>query len=195
MTEVKGAWGRVVWLPTFDSENQVRYDHAKRPFAPVSRDGKLLPEVNQVISIVSKNNLTLETGHVSAEEGLMVIRAAKAAGVSRIVVTHAMNPPIRMSIEQMKQAAAIGAYIEFVYGALIAPGGRKGQFELPEFAAAIRAVGPEHCILSTDLGQAGNPLHPDGLEAFFRGLRSQGFSAEEIGRMSKTNPARLLGLE
>ena len=25
MTMVKGGWGRVVWMPTFDAENQVRY--------------------------------------------------------------------------------------------------------------------------------------------------------------------------
>src|SRR5580704_13641350 len=25
MTRVKGGWGRVVWMPTFDAENQVRY--------------------------------------------------------------------------------------------------------------------------------------------------------------------------
>jgi len=86
----------------------------------------------------------------------------------------------------------MGAYVEFVYNALIGP---NKSFGLPEYAAAIRAVGPEHCILSSDLGQAGNPLHPDGLEAFFRGLRGQGFSVAEIDRMSKTNPAKLLGLE
>ena len=34
-----------------------------------------------------------------------------------------------------------------------------------------------------------------GLAAFFRALREQGFSEQEIGRMAKTNPARLLGLE
>jgi microsomal dipeptidase-like Zn-dependent dipeptidase len=55
-------------------------------------------------------------------------------------------------------------------------------------------VGPEHCILSSDLGQAGNLPHPDGLEAFFAALRSQGFSVAEIERMAKTNPAKLLGM-
>ncbi|MBV9742421.1 MAG: hypothetical protein JO099_01545, partial [Acidobacteriia bacterium] len=62
-------------------------------------------------------------------------------------------------------------------------------------AKAIRAVGPRSCILSSDLGQPGNPLHPDGLAAFFEALRQQGFSQAEIDIMSKTNPARVLGLE
>ena len=192
MTMVKGGWGRVVWMPTFDAENQVRYSKENRPFVSVSKNGRLLPEVNLVLSIIAVHKLTLATGHSSAQEGLMLIRAAKDIGVERIVVTHAMLPPVKMSIEQMKQAAALGAYIEFVYNALIGP---SKIADMPQYAAAIRAVGPEHCILSSDLGQAGNPLHPDGLEAFFRGLREQNFTVAEIDRMSKTNPAKLLGLE
>src|SRR5262249_28216290 len=158
---------------------------------PVSKNGALVPEVKEVLALIAKNKLTLATGHSSPQENLLLIRAAKDVGADRIVVTHAMLPPVKMTVEQMKQAAAMGAYLEFVYTALI---GHNKVFDLPEYAAAIRAVGPEHCILSSDLGQAGNPLHPDGLEAFFRGLRGQGFSVAEIDRMAKTNPARLLGM-
>ena len=191
MTRVKGGWGRVVWMPTFDAENQVRFSKENRPFASVSKNGRLLPEVMEVLALIAKNKLTLATGHSSPQENLLLIRAAKDLAIGRIVVTHAMLPPVKMTVEQMKQAAAMGAYLEFVYNALIGP---NKVFDMPEYAAAIRAVRPEHCILSSDLGQAGNPLHPDGLEAYFRGLRAQGFSVAEIDRMAKTNPATLLGL-
>ena len=191
MTMVKGGWGRVVWMPTFDAENQVRYSKENRPFVPVSRDGALLPEVKEVIGLIARHNLVLATGHSSPAEGLMLIREARSAGVRHIVVTHAMLPPVRMNVDQMKEAAGLGAYVEFVYNALI---GRSPALTIGGCAAALRAVGPEHCILSSDLGQAGNPLHPDGLAAFFRALRDQGFSEQEIERMSRTNPARLLGL-
>jgi hypothetical protein len=46
----------------------------------------------------------------------------------------------------------------------------------------------------SDLSQGGNPLHPDGLEAFFAALRGQGFSVHEIEQTAKVNPAKLLGL-
>ena len=191
MTRVKGGWGRVVWMPTFDAENQVRYSKESRPFVSVSKDGSLLPAVREVLALIASHGLTLATGHSSPAEDLMLIREARRMGITRIVVTHGMLPPVGMSIEQMREAARMGAYIEFVYNALI---GVTKAFELPEYANAIRAVGPEHCILSSDLGQAGNPLHPDGLEAFFAALRGQGFTAGEIERMAKANPARLLGL-
>ena len=192
MTMVKGGWGRVVWMPTFDAENQVKSSHENRPFVSVARDGQLLPEVKQVIAIVAKHGLTLETGHSSGAEGLMILREARRQGVRHMVVTHAMLAPVHMTIPQMREAAKEGAYIEFVYNALIGP---NKEFTIADYTKAIRAVGPEFCILSSDLGQAANPLHPDGLAAFFAALRKEGFSQAEVDRMSKVNPARALGLE
>src|SRR5437667_2788523 len=74
MTRVKGGWGRVVWMPTFDAENQVRFSKENRPFVSVSRGGALLPEVKEVLEIMGRNNLALETGHSSPRECLMLIR-------------------------------------------------------------------------------------------------------------------------
>jgi hypothetical protein len=191
MTMMKGGWGRVVWMPTFDAENQVRFSKEKRAFVSVSKNGVLLPEVTAVLALIARHRLTLATGHSTAEEDLLLIRAAKDLGIERIVVTHPMISPIRMTIDQMKQAAAMGAYLEFVYNGVA---GRGKEYEMADYTRAIRAVGPEHCILSSDLGQAGNPLHPDGLEVYFKAMRAAGFSVAEIDLMAKTNPARVLGL-
>jgi len=192
MTMMLGGLGRVVWMPTLDAENQVRYSRENRPYVAVESGGELLPEVKQVIAIVAKHKLTLETGHSSAAEALLIIREARKQGVEHIVVTHAMLAPVRMTIPQMKEAAGLGAYIEFVYNGLIGPG---KMFDMTEYAQAIRQVGPDHCILASDLGQVGNPLHPDGLLVFFLGLKAHGLTDAEIGRMSRTNPAKALGLE
>jgi hypothetical protein len=191
MAAVKGGWGRVVWMPTFDAENQVRFSKEDRPFVSVAKNGELLPDAKAVIAVVGRLGLTLETGHSSPEEGLLILREARARGVQRMVVTHAMLAPVRMTTAQMKAAAELGAYLEFVYNGLIGP---NREYEMRDYAAAIRAIGPEHCILASDLGQQGNPLHPDGLIAFFEGLRREGFTAAEIDRMAKTNPARALGM-
>jgi len=92
----------------------------------------------------------------------------------------------------MQEAAKLGAYIEFVYNGLI---GKSREFSVADYAKAIRAVGVEHCILSSDMGQVGNPLHPDGLMMLFDGLKKQGFTQADIDQMSKVNPARLLSLK
>jgi Family of unknown function (DUF6282) len=169
----------------------VKYSKENRPFVPVARDGRLLPEVLRVIAFVAKHRLTLETGHSSPEEGLMIVREAKRQGVQHVVVSHAMQAPVGMTVPQMQEVARAGAYIEFVYGSLL---GANTAFKIGDFAKALRAAGPSSCILSSDLGQPANPLHPDGLESFFEALRKEGFSQSDIDLMSKTNPAIVLGL-
>jgi microsomal dipeptidase-like Zn-dependent dipeptidase len=192
MAEVFGGWGRFVWMPTFDSENQVRYSKENRPFVRVSRNGELLPEVKEVVALIAKHRLVLATGHIAPEEALSLLDEARRQRVQHMVVTHAMNDPILMTIPQMQQAAKYGAFIEFVGGSLATA---DAAARMDRFADAIRKIGPESCILSSDLGQRGNALPPDGFAAFIGALRTRGFSEQETDTMSKRNPARLLGLE
>jgi hypothetical protein len=191
MATVAGDWGRLVWLGSFDTENQVRYDKRQRPFVSVARQGELLPEVKRVIEVISKHRLIMATGHSTPEENLMLIHEARQQGVAKIVVTHAMMAPIHMSIEQMCEAASLGAFIEFVYNGLVGP---YKEFEFADYAQAIRGIGPSRCVLASDLGQPVNPLHPDGLVEFFAGLIHEGISQSEIECISKQNPEYLLGV-
>jgi hypothetical protein len=191
MTRVSGAWGRVVWMPTFDAENQVRYSKENRPFVAVSRNGELLPEVRQVIALIAKHGLVLATGHSSPQEALLLLREGRRQGVRQMVVTHAMNAPVLMDVSQMQEAAKLGAFIEFVGGSLA---GAEADARVSRFADAIRRVGPTFCILSSDLGQAGNALPAEGFGVFLVALRAKGLTEQDVDRMSKQNPARLLGL-
>ena len=192
MTEMTGGWGRFVWMSTFDAENQVKYSKENRPFVSVSRAGQLLPETKAVIAVIARHGLVLATGHVSAAEGLLLLREGRQQGVAHLVVTHAMNAPISMDVPQMQEAARMGAFIEFA-GSTMANAAAAARVD--RYADAIRKVGPQFCILSSDLGQAGNPLPPDGFADFLVAMRAKGFTQQEIDTMSKTNPARLLGLQ
>jgi hypothetical protein len=191
MTQIAGGWGRLVWMSTFDAENQVRYSKETRPFVRVSKDGALLPEAKEVIGVIAKHRLVLATGHVSPQEGLMLLREGRRQGVTHMVVTHAMQAPVLMSVGEMQQAAKEGALIEFVAGSLASPG---AAARVDGYADAIRKIGPEFCVLSSDLGQKGNALPPDGLGAFIDALRARGFTDAQLNRMSRQNPAQLLEL-
>jgi len=189
MTKVKGGYGKVVWLPTFDSEAQVLRDKRQGPFASVVRNGQILPEVLQVIGLAAKHDLVLETGHSSPKESLLLIAEAKRQGVQHVLVTHAMtNPGGPMSLEEMQQAARLGAMLELVYSPLT-------DRQLQQEAEAIRTLGAASFVLSSDLGQPQNPLHTDGLLAMYKGLMANGVAASDIDLMSRRNPARLLGLD
>ncbi len=189
MAKVKGGYGRVVWLPTFDSESQVRRTKENRPFAPVVRDGRLTPELLQVIALCARHDLVLETGHSSPQESLQIIAEAKRLGVRHVLVTHAMtNPGGPMSLDEMQSAAKLGALMELVYSPLT-------DEQLQKQADAIRTIGAAAFVLSSDLGQPPNPLHTDGLLAFYKGLMSHGIPLADVDTMAKRNPARLLGLD
>jgi hypothetical protein len=191
MAANKGGLGRIVWMPTFDSENQVRKSNENRPFVRISSGGKLLPEVEQLLAAIARHKLVLATGHSSPAEVLLLVRAARKAGVPQILITHATLGPVMMTLDQMKEAANSGAYLEFVGNAVV---GHTKTFEFRDYVTAIRSIGAERCILSSDLGQAGNPTHPDGLQQILSGLEKAGLNKRELRMITVTNPARLLGL-
>jgi hypothetical protein len=188
--------GKVVWLPTHNAEN----DASRRTGIAsivIARDGKLMPNVVELIDFIAQHpELVLETGHISAEEVLLVTREAKLKGVKHVVVTHAMYYVENMSIAQMKQAAADGAYLEFCAdGPFVGP---QPRHTLAEYAEAIRQIGPAHVILSTNYGTVRNPpdpLHPQGMLNFMNALHKEGLSVADINLMAKTNPALALGLK
>jgi hypothetical protein len=175
----KGGYCKVVWMPTFDAAS-----------VAVSRDGKLLPEVIDVLHVIAQYKLALASGHISALDTLMLVKAARAAGIDRIVATH---PTGKLTVDQMKEAAAGGAYIEFVYHSLLGAGARTPQ--IADYVREIRAIGPEHCILSSDLGQADSPVHTVGWKRYLDLLGKAGITQAEIDIMARRNPARFLGLE
>jgi hypothetical protein len=192
MAKVSGGWGRIVWMPTFDAEEAVRNSkEPNRPFVAVSRNGELVPEVKELLGVIantrtvdSNGELVLATGHLPPEEALLLLREAKKQGVRHMVLTHA---PPRWTVAQLQEAVALGAFIEAV------PGG--GSFDPKKISIdKIRKLGVDHYIIASDLGQQGNPFHPDGFALTARWLRSEGFTEQEINRMMKENPARLLGL-
>src|SRR5262249_15957154 len=63
---VSGGFARIVWMPTEDSDTVARNSKPPRPSVSVSKDGKLLPEVVEVLNLIKKDNLTLATGHSTA---------------------------------------------------------------------------------------------------------------------------------
>jgi hypothetical protein len=191
MADVAGGRGRIVWMPTHDSEHEVRYNKESRPFVAVSKSGALLPAVREVIAVIAQRDLTLATGHVDAEEALQILRAAKAAGVKRLIVTHPMRDPqyTLMSLEQLRAAADLGAFIEITGMSVVREGEAKTRT-----LAAVRAIGARHFVVSSDAGLLGEPNHTDTLALAAKALRTAGASEADLNAMFKDNPAFLVKL-
>jgi hypothetical protein len=191
MVDVAGHRGRIVWMPTHDSEHEVRYNKETRPYVAVSRNGRLLPTVAQVIAVVAQHDLALATGHVAPEEALAIVRAAKAAGVKRLIVTHPMFSPqyTWMSVDQMQIAAGLGAYLEITGNSIV-----RDPEAAPRVLAAIHAIGARHFFVSTDSGLVGTPNVPDTLALVAKRFREAGISDADLAAMFRDNPAFLVNV-
>jgi hypothetical protein len=191
MADVEGNWGRIVWMPTHDSEHEVTYNKETRAKAIVSRNGKLIPEVFEVLNLIKERNLTLATGHVTPEEVLMIMAEAKQRGITRIIVTHPILGAqfTNMSLPQMQEAVKLGGAIEITAGALSRDGAGKTRA-----IEVIKALGTQNVFVASDSGLVGTPNHPDALAMAAKSLRGAGFSEQDLNRMFKETPARLVGL-
>ena len=204
MADVKGGWGRVVWMPTWDAKHYVEHNGNDRPFITVAKNGELVPEAKALIAAVAEVNhktrgsggqMVLATGHNAPEEVLLMVKEARRLGLP-VVVTHPLLESVGMSMEQMKQAVAMGAYLEFVTAFT------RQEATIKEYSEAIREIGPEHCIVSSDKGQGRGEeghdgpsvSHVQGLAEAAQILRRNGFTEAELDLMFKDNPAKLLGL-
>jgi uncharacterized protein DUF6282 len=197
MAAMKGGVGKVVWMPTMDSQSFVTKLKENRPYVAVTRDGHVVPEVLEVIDFIAKHpDLVLETGHISGDEASMIIHEAHLRGVKHIVATNPTGIFVNMTPEQLKQAAADGAYLEFVYNSVI---GKTPQRTIEVYANSIKTVGPKYCLLGSDFGGAGpnapKYYHPQALLNFMIALHKEGISVDDINLMAKVNPAIALGLK
>jgi hypothetical protein len=200
MWRMQGGFGRVVWFPTFDADHHVKhFKDAPEGIRVVGVDGRVLPAVREVLKVCAQQKLCVCTGHSSPAEALAIAEAARDAGCDRILVTHAEFEVVNMTLDEMKRAASLGALMELcAMGPLMGPNAHLSwmrhwrQVTPKETAEHIRAIGARHFVLSTDLGQTGNPTPPDGYKALAGALLAEGISQDEIRLMGRENPGRLL---
>ncbi len=188
MAAFSGGRGKVVWLPTFDSEYAATSSGGDGPYVSILEDGEPVPAVLEVFELLAEHDLTLAMGHSAPGEVLRLIPEARRLGVPRILVTHVFSQGATR--EQMRQMAEDDAIMEIdwlaVYG---------GNRTIDDYVSAIRDLGADAFFMSSDLGQQGNPVHADGLRAYVRAMLDAGITADEIDTMIRRNPARLLGLD
>ena len=201
MHRIGGKYGKIVWLPTVDAQHHLKVFHKSGIGIKVAENGTILPETDAVLKIVARENLVLETGHISPEEVMAVVAQAKLLNIKNILITHAMADVPGLSLENMQTAAAMGAFLELAFvndlmGENAADGGHRNwhHVSIKKMVAAIKLIGAEHFILSTDLGRKPDPLPAKGYELFVKKLMNEGISQPEIDLMMKHNPARLLGI-
>ncbi|MFC1940420.1 DUF6282 family protein [Chloroflexota bacterium] len=187
---------KVVWMPTSSSANDMKRKGLSEPGIAISDEkGVLLPVVGEILDIVKEYKMALATGHVSVAESFALVDEARKKGIDKIIITHPLLSYLgaTLNLEEQKKMADKGAFIEHCFG--ITMPGSLVRFDPKLMADAVKAVGAERCIMSTDLGQAFNPKPADGMRVGIAVMLRLGLTEKEVDLLVKVNPAKLLGLD
>lgn len=202
---------KLVWFPTCDSQNeqsfvfggkakilpywakiliQLREEGVSNPTISILEKGELIPAALEVLDIIAKYDIILATSHISHEETFALVKAGRDRGVKRIVITHVDFPNTFYTIEEQKRLVEYGAFMEHCYTTFAT-----GKVDFETTLEQIRAIGPDHVILSTDLGQKTAKYPDEGMAEFAEKLLENGFGEEDIRKMMVRNPRWLLKKE
>ena len=185
---------KVIWLPTQSARNNLEKQKGDLSKAvEVIRDGKIVPELQDIFQLIKDFDVVLGTGHLSPEEIFRVLEAARNAGVRKIVVTHPEWWMVGMSLEdQVRLVQDYDIILEHCFAQPM--GGGKYKSNLPLNLEAIQACGYKNVMVSTDGGQVENPFWEAALEQYIQYLADHGISEEQIFYMTHEIQTRLLNL-
>jgi hypothetical protein len=185
--QVSAALGaRVVWMPTFDSHFAMQRQGLGPGIRLTDESGALAAEVNDILDIASKEDIVLASGHISPSEAIALFTEARSRGVRRMVVTH---PTEVASPDELKTMVSLGAYPEFTF---LSATPSSAKTTPKKMADAIKVLGVEHCVVTTDFGQWMNPSPAEGMRMAIAELLHAGLTPDDVSTLVKGNPSQLL---
>jgi hypothetical protein len=197
--------GRIVWFPTIASPQHIAHHRAhpdlkfpklavklqpERPVDVLGEDGKLKPEVHEIIASIAEADAILASGHMAPASITAVFETARDAGVRRMLVNHP-NFVIEASYDDARHWVGLGAVIEHSL-CMYDEESTFHQWDLDTLVKWIEAVGAENSTLGSDLGQMSNPLPTDSFRKIVGRLLERGMPERDVRRMVRDNPRRLL---
>lgn len=191
---------RQIWMPTIHARHCLRTAtgemfeaEARKGYpgiVPFDEEGKPVSGLLVILEMIRDAGAILGTGHLAPSESLKLIALARDMQLERILVTHPIMSFTRFTTDQMRQAADLGAILEF--DALSCRENWPQSMPPTTTAQAIQEIGPDRCVLASDGGQAINPSAPEMLFSFAHDLTQHGLSAESLKVLMHDNPAWLL---
>ena len=169
--------------------------------------------LDEILRLIAENpHIYMVTGHTSVDEGVRLVELAEEYGIKKTIVSSAVVK--EASMEQLQYMADKGAYIEYTLAAFThtttipkthyyvereyasIDEGMSGEVSggVKLVAEQIDELGAQHCIICTDFGVYTLPTPVEGLREFIACLLDLGISPDEISKMVKFNPEKLLGL-
>jgi hypothetical protein len=197
--------GREVWMATVDAGYHAEvhggtggYDAQQggsrraEGIWVADREGRLRPEIREILDLVAQYRAILGTCHLSPREIVALVREATAAGIEKVVVTHPYFRVPNLDLSTLEEVARLGAMPEFGY-CTVSPAWRYAAVE--KIAESVARIGASRCLLVSDTGQRHNPLPSEALRIFAQTVFEKGVSLDDVQVMVTKNPASLLEVD
>jgi hypothetical protein len=114
--------GRVVWMPTVSArthkagasapELSVHRGFELGPVDVIADDGTLLPQWHDVLDVTAAYDLLLGSGHLSADETVVLFGEARRRGVQRLMVNHPKMAFLNWNDEAAQRLQALDTHLE-----------------------------------------------------------------------------------
>ncbi|NLJ65378.1 MAG: hypothetical protein GX337_08330 [Christensenellaceae bacterium] len=184
---------KVIWLPTTHAKNQLAKNGKTGGIECLDEHFKPVPKLQEILKIILDNDVVLATGHLAPDEIFPVVDYAKNMGIEKIVVTHPEFWVVGMSHEDQKRIVDdYDVILERCYAQPM--GGGVYKSNLQDNLEVIKLVGYKNVMVDTDGGQVENPNWEIALEEYMQYLFDRGITEEELWYMTRTIPAKLLGV-
>lgn len=186
--------GKIVWLPTLHARNHHRLIGKPGGLEVIDHQGRPKQVLLQIIDLVLKHQAVLATGHISQREIVAVLQAAIDRGLDRLLINHPEHAVTNLSLQQQADLQKrFPVFFERCYSQPLPNGSYRKNLQTN--LAAIKELGHERTIISSDLGQQENPLWQRGMQEYLDYLVQHGVTDQQIRHMCQQQPAALLGLE
>ena len=157
-------------------------------------------ETKEILKLIAKNNLVLNTGHLSDKETINLVKAAKKIGVKKILVpSNTFNEQTIYKLKKFKVKFEFSFF--FISRATNVPlthvDGEKHKIKGTNedtLKILIKAANPRNVILSSDCGVSVLPKPHIGFSKFINKVIKLGFSKKDIEYMIKINSKKLFNL-
>lgn len=176
---------KVIWLPTVDAEND-RRKHGRSGGIRMTDDrGVPTSELRRIFTLIKEYDAVLATGHISPNEIRCVVDSARNIGVRKVVLTHPEYWVVDMSLESQKELVLdYDVILERCFMQPLKSG--KWISNAERNLDAIRKLGAESTILSTDCGNPATPPWEISMQQYLQFMADHNVSQEKLRSMVQT---------
>ena len=154
-----GFGAKEIWMPSMHAAHHAEVTGAigyawgektgkkRRPIKGITvldSEGKIFPEVYEILNLIAEADIILGSGHLSVEEVFELVKAARKEGVRKILIQHPEENLTKWTPKQQAEIAELGAVLEHNASGLFG-----SRIDPKLIAEAIKEHGPSCGVMAS----------------------------------------------